>query len=373
MKRYVLIVIMFMFAAPTLAADEKDGVFEINNDLFLTGAIAVQDKTDVDDLFMFGETVRIEKGIVGSAHLFGRKVISMGAIGADVYAAGMDIALSGKTAGDVTVSGYNVQVGEVGGDLRVSGANITLTGPVSGYALIAGDEVEIKSIIKGDVHLNAREVDFAEGARVEGTLTIYEEQAGDIEIPAQVVPEDRIKRLNISEWSEANADIEIWNWQKSLEQLLTWVLIIMGIAILIAAIIPQKLANLRRSILDRPFRSLLFGFLALSVAIGSTITLMLTGIGLLLAPATLVLAIATAFAGYVVGAYALGVGLLLLIKQPEPRNIGTRALAAGIGALVVALVGLIPFLGWLFVMATALVGLGAVTIWLFQPKFFATA
>jgi len=373
MNRYILIAIMFIFAGPTLAADEKNGVFEIDNDLFLAGAISVQDKTDVDDLFMFGETVRIEKGIAGSAHIFGRKVISTGTIGVDVYAAGMDLTLIGKTAGDVTASGYNVEIGEVAGDLRVSGANITLSGPVAGYALITGDEVEINATIKGDVHLTAREVDFAEGVQIEGILTVYEEQTGDIEIPTRVVSEDRVNRLNISEWSEANADIEIWSWENALKDLISWVLIIMGIAVLIAAIIPERLANLRRSILDQPSRSLLFGFLALSVTIGSTITLMLTGIGLLLAPATLLIAIVTAFAGYVVGAYALGVGLLLLIKQPEPRNIGTRALAAGIGALVVALIALIPFFGWLFVLIITLAGLGAITIWLFRPKFFVAA
>ena len=61
----------------------------------------------------------------------------------------------------------------------------------------------------------------------------------------------------------------------------------------------------------------------------------------------------------------------MLIGQNEPDSIGTRAMAAGVGALAVGLIALIPFLGWLFAIALALTGVGAIAIWLFQPKFFA--
>lgn len=362
---------MFVFAVSPLAAQEKKDYFDFSGDRFLAGATAVNDAEGVDDLFMIGETVRGNQAIAGSAHLAGRKVIMKGAVGGDAYLAGMDVSLDGKVAGDATVSGYNVQVGEVVGDLRISGANLVISGPVSGYALVAGDEVRFESVIKGDVSLTAREVDFAEAARIDGKLTVYEEQVGELEIPAQVAPEDRVERREISEWSEAATELQVWDWRSALTSFLTWVVIIAGIAALIAAIVPQKLADLRRCILDRPFRTLWFGVLAESVIVGLTIILMFTVIGLLLAPATVLIALVSAFAGYVVAAYAFGVGMLMAIGRPEPHSIGTRALAAGVGALVVGLIALIPFIGWLFVLALALAGVGAIAIWLFRPKFFA--
>lgn len=372
MCRFLLAAIMLVFAISPLAAQENEDYFDFNGDRFLAGATAVNDAEGVDDLFMFGETVRSEQAIAGSAHLFGRKVIVTGAVGGDAYVAGMDVSLDGPVAGDATVSGYNVDVAEVVGDLRISGANLTISGPVSGYALVAGDEVRFESVIKGDVSLTAREVDFAEGAQIEGKLTVYEEQAGEVEIPAQVIPEDRIERRSVSEWSKAASDLEFWDWRSAVSRFLIGVVVIAGIAALIAAIVPQKLADLRRRILNRPFRTLWFGILAESVIVGSTIILMLTGIGLLLAPATLVIALVGAFAGYVVAAYAFGVGLLMALGRSEPNSMGSRALAAGVGALVVGLIALIPLIGWLFMLAAALTGLGSIAIWLFRPQFFAT-
>ena len=373
MCRCLLVAILLVFANTTLAAEEKKGYFDFNKDRFLAGMTIVQDAKGVDDLFMAGETIRSEENITGSAHLAGRKVISKGAINGDAYLAGMDISLDGKVAGDATVSGYNVQVGEVTGDLRISGANLTISGPIAGYALIAGDEVRFESVIKGDVSLTGREVDFADGAKIEGKLTVYEQRSGEVDVPPQVMPADRIDRRDISEWSQATKDMEIWDWRRALTKFLVGVIVVAGIAALIAAIVPQKLADLRRDILARPFRTLWIGLLAESVIVGSTIILAMTLIGLLLAPATVLIALVCAFSGYIVAAYAFGVALLMVIRKQEPEGIGSKAVAAGVGALAAGLIGLIPFFGWLFVLALALTGVGAITAWLFEPKFFASA
>ncbi|KAB7614445.1 polymer-forming cytoskeletal protein [Amylibacter sp. SFDW26] len=333
----------------------------------------VQDTEGVDDLFMAGETVRSQKNITGSAHLAGRKIVSTGDVGGDAYLAGMDVSLDGKVSGDVTVSGYSIQVGEVAGDLRMSGSKLVISGPVSGYALIAGEEVRLEAAIKGDVSLSARKVSFADGAKIDGKLTVYEEKTGEIEIPSQVIPAERVDRRDISEWSEVTKGLKVWDWRVALLQFLIGVIVIAGIAALIAAIAPQKLADLRRGILERPFRTLWFGILAESAVVGSTIILMMTVIGLLLAPATVFITLIFAFAGYIVAAYAFGVALLMAAGKQEPNSIGSRAIAAGGGALAAGLIAMIPFIGWLFVLSLALTGVGSIVIWLFRPKFFASA
>lgn len=365
--------ILFAFAATPLVAQEKESYFDFSGDRFLAGARPVHDTKGVDDLFMAGETVRSRQSITGSAHLAGRKIIMTGAVGGDAYAAGMDVSLDGPVAGDATVSGYNVQVGEVAGDLRASGANVILSGPISGYALVSGDDVRFESVVKGDVHLTAQDVDFAEGAQIEGRLTVYEEQVGDVEIPTQVVPEDRVDRRQASEWTEDAIGLDVPDERSTLTQFLGGVAIIALIAAVIAAVVPAKLAELRSYILDRPFRTLWFGLLAESVIVGSTIILILTVIGLLLAPATLAVALVVPYAGYVVAAYALGVGLLMAVGQPDPNNIGSRTLAAGVGALVAGTIGAIPYIGWLWVVGLSLAGVGSIAIWLFRPQFYAAA
>ena len=370
MRGIILTSIVILLAISPVAAQENKDAFDFGNDSFRAGGTVVFDAPGTDDLFMTGETVRGEADIAGSAHLAGRKVTMAGAVGGDAYLAGMDVTLEGQVAGDATLAGYDVRVGDVGGDLRISGAKLAVRGTVSGYALIAGDEVQIDAIIAGDVNLTARDLDFTDDARIEGQLTIYEEEPGKLEIPASVVPEDRIERRKISEWEEGSRHLKVWDWRSAVGKFLVGVIVVALLASLIAAIVPQTLAEMRRGVLDRPFRNLWFGFLTQSAVVGSAILFAMTVVGLVLSPAAVLLALIGGFAGYVVAVYAFGVGLMLAFGRPEPDSIGERALAAGIGALVAGIIALIPLLGWLFLLALVFSGIGAITMRLFRPGFF---
>ncbi len=61
---------------------------------------------------------------------------------------------------------------------------------------------------------------------------------------------------------------------------------------------------------------------------------------------------------------------MLAFGRLEPESIGDRALAAAVGALAVGLIALVPLLGWLFVLAVTLAGIGALCMRLFRPAFF---
>jgi len=366
------IVILLLASAP-LSAEEQKSHLDLGKDRFLAGSQTVQDIAGIDDLFLFGETVLSKQDITGSLHGFGRKIISAGTVAGDAYIAGVNVSLDEKVTGDVTVSGYNIQVGDIGGNLRAFGSSLTISGTVSGYALVAGESIKLESIIKGDVSMAAKNIDFSEGARIDGTLILYAEQDDQVMIPAQVISEDRIERRSISSWPKAGSEEEASDWRNDLIDFFKGVLTITIIATLMVAIAPQKLTDMRQNIIAQPFRNLCFGFLALSTVLGSTIMLMITGIGFLLVPVTLLIGILSIFAGYALGAHTLGVALLLSINQPEPERIGAKAFAAGVGALAAAVIALTPFVGWLFILAVTFVGAGAMSVWLFQKPFFALA
>ena len=76
---------------------------------------------------------------------------------------------------------------------------------------------------------------------------------------------------------------------------------------------------------------------------------------------------------YILAVYAFGVALVQAVGRPEPQNVGERALCGGIGALATGIIALVPLLGWLFVLALTLTGLGAVVQRLFRPRFLAPA
>ncbi len=371
MAKYKLMATFLTLLVAPLFAKENQSELDFNRDRFVSGTHATQDVTGVDDLFMFGDTVHSEQDISGSIHIFGRKVFSKGAVGQDAYLSGYKVSQTGTVNGDLTVSGIDLKLGDVGGDLRAAGDRVELTGEVLGYALIAGDEVEFSGTVRGDVSLKTEAITFAKGAHIEGNLTIFETHAGAAQIPEDVIPEERIERRDVAEWDAVTGEVEFWDWRKALGQFLIAVLFITAIAAWFAAIVPQKLADLRRNILDHPAWSLLIGFLTMSIIIGSTIVLMITGYGMKLIPINLAILFLAVLTGFVVGAYAIGVGIMLQAKQTEPSSFGTRALAAAIGALAAVVLFMLPYFGWLLFLSILFMGLGSIIQWLFRPRFFA--
>jgi hypothetical protein len=366
MARILLILVVGLFAMPVWAEDNSAS-FDFGGDSFRAGRSVSHDATGTDDLFMAGETVAGRTDITGSAYLAGREVTMEGAVQGDAHAAGEEVILRGDVSGDATLAGRAVSVAGVGGDLRIAGSELRLGGPIGGYAMVAGEDVAFDAAVAGDVSLAARKVDWGEAATIAGWLIIYEEELGELEVPERVVPADRIERREIEEWDGPRPP----NWRWAIAGFLLGVIVVAALAALIAALVPERLAEMRRQVLARPFHTLWLGFLMQSAVIGAGVLFAMTIIGLLLTPAMVLLALVGGFAGYVVAAYAFGVGLMLAFGRQEPDSIRDRALAAGVGALAAAIIGLIPFLGWLFVLTLVLSGVGAITARVIRPVFFA--
>ena len=353
------------------AASAADVGLDIAGDRFRAAAVAVHDGAPADDVLMAGEAVRVEAPVEGDALLAARRLDVDAPVAGDLYAAAMDVAVRAAIGGDATVFGYDVSLAEVGGDLRVSGSRITLAGPVGGYAIVAAEDLAVEGVITGPVHLSANRVSWGPEARVEGQLVLYERRPGRIQVPESVAPAERIERRAAGDFEEEARPVRRPTLGEVVAGFLLGVAGVTLLATLAAALIPETVAALRARILARPFAALWHGFLTQSLLIGGALVIALTLIGLLVTPIAILAAVLGGMAGYVIGAYALGVGLLNAAGRPEPGTLGQRALAALTGAAVAALLGLIPFVGWLFVLALALTGLGAISARIVGPRFFA--
>lgn len=370
----IIFLIIFTLTYSLASADDEISVIEFSGDVFATGSNVTHEGIGTDDLFMAGEKIQSSADITGSAHAAGRRVKLLGSIGKDVYAAGMDILLTKQVAGDVTVAGYEIVLGSsVGGDLRTSGSEVEINGAVTGYAMIAAESANLNSPISGDVSLAAENVHFGPDARIDGQLILYEENPGELIVPEHVITEDRISRRDIDDFKKRWKDdmSSVFSWRRAVFSFIAGVILVAAIAALIAGFAPEHLAKMRKKILNTPFRTLGFGFLTQAAVLGSAILFAMTIIGILFTPACVLLALILGFLGYVIGAYAFGVGLLLAFGRSEPETFRDRAMAAGTGALIAGLLAIIPFLGWLFVFALVLSGIGAIITHLFRPVFFA--
>lgn len=368
---HLLFLLLLLPALPALA-QEKTESFDLGGDRFIAGRTATMAEPGRADVFLAGERVTLEAEISGAAHMAGRWVSVTEPVGQGLYAAGQEVRVAGAVSGNATLAGQRVDVtAPIAGNLRVFGSEITLSAPIEGTLLAGGEFVEIDGPVAGDIALSARELRFGPDAVIEGTLTLYEDDPGEIAVPESVIPADRVQREEISEW-EPIREGGFWPGVKAVISFAIGVLIVALVAAVAAALMPVKFAAMRTQLLGHPFRTLLTGFIAQSTLIGAGILLALTLIGLLLTPAALFFAVVAGLMGYIVGAYALGVGALKLAGRGYPQEAKHRALAALAGAVIAALVALIPLVGWIAIMALSLAGLGAVTRTAF-PKRFQTA
>ncbi len=346
--------------------------FALGGDRFAAGQQVLLADSGADDVFLVGQTATLAAPVAGSVHAMAQELVLGQAVGGDVYAMAMNATLNGPVSGDATLMGYRVVVAnEVKGDLRATGGTVRIDGPIGGYALVSGSTVIVNATISGDMNLQAGRVEFGPDARIDGRLALYQAEGQTIEVPASVIPADRIERRALSDWeSDKGRNIAKYGWRQVLWKFAYGVVIVAALAGLIAAVAPQHLARMRTRLLDAPFRTLWFGFLTQSVLAGSAILFAMTVIGIVVAPASILLAVVAGFFGYVIGAYALGVGLMLLAGRGEPGSLAERVIAAVAGALAAALIGLVPLLGWIFVLALTLAGVGAISVRLFRPAFF---
>ena len=141
---------------------------------------------------------------------------------------------------------------------------------------------------------------------------------------------------------------------------LTGVLIVTGLVVAMAALMPDRLAELRARSVEHPGQSLWSGFLGLSTLVGAGFVASLTIVGIILLPAAILLAVLAMIGGYILGVHVLGAAAWQVMGQATPASLAQKALMALTGAVLAALIGLIPYLGWLFTLALGLIGIGAV-------------
>lgn len=360
LRAFLPALIIGLATLPALAEDNADWRF--GGDAYLAGNTISSSGEAVDDLFAAGRNVTVTTEVRGSAHIAAQNVALEGRVGENFYGAGQDVDVNAPVAGNVSVFGQNLKITEpVSGNLRAMGQSVLLSAPVAGSAIFGGDTVTINAAISGDLALSAQSVDWGDDAKVSGELHLYAEDPESIEVPDSVVPADRITFHEVTAFDEIDGmpGMERPSFWQALRGWIGGVIVIGVLGTIFAAAAPDYLAGLRARALERPVRTGVIGFVGLSALIGSVVLLAMTGFGLLLVPLSLVAAVLLALAGYVIGAYVLGVWATGLAGRGMPDSTGDRAIAAFAGAVIGALIGLIPWLGWLACMAIFLVGAGA--------------
>ncbi|MGP1357401.1 hypothetical protein [Roseicyclus sp.] len=360
----VLAAALLAVAAPPAAAQDDDtarlgfggDIFAAGDDLRLDGAEG--------DLFAASEDLALDGAVGGAAHLAARR-LSIDAPADRLYGFAYRIDLSADVAGPALLAAAEVEIdAAIGGNLRLFAREAEVSGSLGASAMIAAEELGLDAPVAGDLMLAVGRAEFGPDATVGGRVIVYtEEGETPLAIPERVAPADRVEVRDIEEWDRTPGgfgDMRRAAGRAALTGFLVSVLAVAALAAAAVAVAPAQVATWRERALSRPGQSLLAGFLLVSVVSGAGFVLALTIIGIPLFFAALFLAGLVGYAGYVMGSYILGVAIWLRLGNAMPEEVLPKAGLALLGAFVAGIVALIPFLGWLAVLALALTGAGAV-------------
>ncbi len=247
-----------------------------------------------------------------------------------------------------TVWGDVLVKGRVEGDINSGFGDIEVEGPVDGDVEAGFGNVRINAPVGGDVEAGFGDLDLDEGAQVAGR--VYVGHGSRTDHPDAEV--HGIQAAGMAFDDDDDSTLEIFS------DVIGWLVLtslLVGAAVLLAVVVPRPLRASARSLESSPVRSFVLGVGSVPVAIILVFLLAITVVGaLLLVPAYLALLLF----GLLVTAYFLGRKVVLVTGRYRAGD----ALAAAVGAVLVAATLWIPFLGGLIFFALALLGTGAAVL-----------
>jgi cytoskeletal protein CcmA (bactofilin family) len=294
------------------------------------------------------------------AHAFenkplGNVVVERGQTEPEVSTPVGDVTVDGTVEGDVRSGVGDVVVngdGEVGGGIRAGSGDVEVNGPVGGDIDAGFGDVHINSVVDGDVEVGRGDVDLGPGGFVRGGVHYGSgEFSGNREavegtIRAGAMGPDMDHGMDHDWGGFGILDIVGWLFAATL---------FVACSVLVAVIAPGPLSAAARKADESPAMSLLFGVASVPAVVVLCVVLAVSIIGipllLLLAPAYLALV----FFGALVAAFFVGRRVVFATGRYRAGN----AMAAVVGALILAVAYLIPVLGDIFLYGFALFGAGA--------------
>jgi hypothetical protein len=341
-----------------------------------------------------GGAIEVPAGesIEGNVYLAGGAANVQGSVSGDlVIAAGTDVAVSGAVGGDLTVFSYNADIaGTVAGDLRVAGGLVVVSGQIGGDLVAAGGRVLVlpgasiggdlyaaggellmRGTTTGGVRVLASEAEVG-GSQGGGSVTaravrvLGEARGAGLAVyaPVQTIVEDGASLASLSynkipPLSElgpvkraALTFLTLWRFLSFASTLVLALALAYG-----AKVFTQEAALTGGRTVGSFFASAAAGALTFIVlplvsvlAAASIFALPIGILGFLATAALLVVAPA-------LGALAVGLAVERGIRRGADVTVSYRA--AALGAVVLALIGLVPIGGSVVKIIAALAGAGA--------------
>jgi cytoskeletal protein CcmA (bactofilin family) len=292
--------------------------------------------------------------------LVGNVIVGSQEVENDVSTGAGDLDVRGLVKNDVHSGIGNVLVsgkGKVRGGIDAAFGDVKIEGPVAGDVHAEFGNVYVNAPVRGDVDVGRGDVELGPDAEISGNL---ECESGEITGNREDAVKGHIMAKGMAfDFDESHGP--------SIIGFVGWLFAALAFAacvVLAAVLAPGPLASAARRAEDSPGRSFVYGLVSLPVTFLLCVLLAVTIVGIPFAAALAVTYLVLLFFGALVAAFFLGTRVLMVTGRYRVGN----ALAALVGALILAATTFIPVLGDLLLYALSLLGTGAVVLALFSRR-----
>lgn len=330
-----------------------------HNDVQFLAGRSVRIHADVsDDVFAAGRDVTFDSAAVRNAIVAGYDIEQRAGTIADMIAAGANVRIAGTVEDDLVALGRSLRVapdGAIGSDARLAAETIDVEGRIGGSLRAAARRITIAGEIAGKADLFAERIVITSGANIGGDL-IYRSET-DVEIADDATIGGEVRRVEVEMPDLSTVGLAILGIGIAIA--VSWTIAMLVLVVVIQLAFPYFSQDAAEQLRTRPWSSLGIGVACIIVASALAGVLLVSILGIPLG-AALIMAIAIVLLlGLVTVSYCIGLFIRERLRGPGDIGAGGRVGWALLGAVIIALVGLIPFVGSIVAGLAVAAGFGA--------------
>jgi cytoskeletal protein CcmA (bactofilin family) len=318
-------------------------------------------------LYAAGTTLTIESDINGDLFCAGQTVVVSGDVSGDIICAAQTMTISGDVTGDVRLASQTITLsgnidgnatvftstlvqdsnGSIGGDLTVASSDTTISGSVGRDVAVASGDFTLNGSVGRDITGALENLTLSSGSIVSGNIDYTSENDLVQNEGASVLGE--ITRSTPEQASGSGSVFGI-----SLMFILYMLISALIISLTLVLIAPRFFHSVTQHGVNKPWKTLLVGFLVTFVAPIIGFILLLTFFGI---PLALTLGVGWLFAVLLSGPFtAYLVGRWILRNSTKP------VLIMLLGSVVLLMAYVVPILGFFALVFAYWMGIGMLSM-----------
>ena len=366
----LVVVSILLCAAPVMALDGRAGDAvnvgsgeEIDEDLYLAGRTITTIGNVNGDVFAAGQTVNIGGQIEGGLTVGAQTLTINADVGGGVRAGVQTLDVAGTIGRDL-VAGCATLIlspeASIGDDLYIGSSQVRLRGDVGGDVYGGAEELVIEGNVGGNVHVEVGHLEIKPGAVIEGDLWYSAPVEASIpkgSVNGDVTFTERVVDDDAQQAAEDFGALAPFVFFASFTWKLIAYLMALVTGIILILLLPRAMAAAPMAIRTQTGPVAGWGAIVLFLTPLAAIVLCITVVGLPIGLIALVLWGVLLYIAQI--PVAIFIGYLILGRSRALEGKGFMIGCLALGLLLIALVKLMPFVGFFICLAVAIFGMGA--------------